>query len=136
MFIPVTPERMRPLDSLFLRASRQGIVPIVRTALAAGADLETRTIWGSTPLILAAIYGRLEVAKLLLCAGANIDAPCEGGCTPLMFAICYRRLDLVKLFLKFGANPNVKDRDGETALALALRRDTEIVNLLREAGAK
>jgi len=43
----------------------------------------------------------------------------------------------VKILLELGANVNVKDKEGRTALAYAtVRGHTEIVQLLKQAGAK
>ena len=88
-----------------------------------------------TPLYTAVADGKLEAARLLLDAGAD---PNRSSYTPyLHMAIHAGNLAMIKLLLKAGADPNVKDRDGQTALALALREEsTDAVALLRARGAK
>jgi len=45
--------------------------------------------------------------------------------------------EIVKLLIARGADVNVKDKEGQTALSLAIRNNMpEIVEILREAGAK
>ena len=52
-------------------ASHFGHVDIVRVLLAHGAVLESRARDGCTPLLLAALYDKLEVVRLLIKKGAD-----------------------------------------------------------------
>ena len=55
--------------------------------LAAGAQVDARNCYGSTPLHLACVSGAREAAEALCCAGADIDATNNGGWTPLHYAL-------------------------------------------------
>ena len=53
----------------------------------AGADLESRTTAGFTPLMDAAAFNdNPEVVQVLIEAGANLEARTDSGFTPLMDA--------------------------------------------------
>lgn len=61
----------------------------------------------------------------------------EQGQTPLHFAISRRRYDILDLLIELGADLEAKDRNGQTALAIAmLHSDREAMNRLHAAGAK
>lgn len=55
--------------------------------LAAGAQVDARNCYGSTPLHLACVSGAREAAEALRCAGADFDATNNGGWTPLHYAL-------------------------------------------------
>jgi ankyrin repeat protein len=57
-----------------LDAADRGDVDAVRTALADGAELETRDANGRTPLLRAALADRVEAATVLVAAGADVNA--------------------------------------------------------------
>jgi ankyrin repeat protein len=106
---------------------------------------------GETPLMLAAIAGRLEVARQLaergaqinregwtplhyacsgpdngvarwlLAQGADIDARSPNGSTPLMLASGYGGLSTAEMLLKAGAQPGLRNEQGLTAADFAAR---------------
>src|SRR5690606_31184917 len=59
-------------------------VELVRALLDAGADPSVRNLFGSTPLMEAAIVGHTEIIGLLLDAGADVESPSYEGQTALM----------------------------------------------------
>jgi hypothetical protein len=91
----------------------------------------------------------LQIIKILLAHGANVNAV-NGGRTALICAVEHGRLDIVALLLKSGAINTINARlgGGKTALGVAIERakrrnnpnmaknDAEIINLLRQHGAK
>lgn len=92
----------------------------------------------STPLLIAAYYGRSERAKVLLTKGAHPDLRSSEGSasTPLMVAAERDHTTTVKLLLDHGAAIDAADTTGETALMMAARRGaTEALELLILRGA-
>ena len=66
--------------------------------LAAGANVDKQADNGSTPLILAAINGRIEVVKELLKAGANKKLKSNDGKTA--YDMGYRNTAEIKALLR------------------------------------
>jgi uncharacterized protein len=76
---------------------------------------------GWTPLHYAATGGHLEIVALLLDQNAYIDAASPNGTTPLMMAAEYGSAEAVKLLLDAGADPSLKNQLGLTAIDFANR---------------
>jgi ankyrin repeat protein len=77
------------------------------------------------------------MARFLLSKGAKISATDMSGATPLHTAAWWGRADVAGVLIAGGANVNAADRKGHTPLAVALeRKNNEVVELLRKAGAK
>jgi len=108
---------------------------IIRTLLAAGADLRLTTVDGTTPLMVAAGLGRAtyipglqrgtrsqgaeEAVKLLVEAGADVNATNEADYTALHGA-AYRGLDeVIEYLVAHGANINAREYKGRTPYRLA-----------------
>ena len=114
---------------------------IVKTLIAAGADVNAKDRANRTALIWVVRTGGAsqppEKVRVLLAAGADPNAKSEFGETPLYEALNARSPGIAAQLLAANADPNLKVRDGTTVLALAERvGDTEMVQLLRRAGAK
>jgi ankyrin repeat protein/uncharacterized glyoxalase superfamily protein PhnB len=61
----------------------------------------------------------------------------ENGQTPLHFAINRKRYDLLELLIELGADLEAGDKNGQTAMTMAmLRGDREAISRLHAAGAK
>ena len=96
---------------------------------------------GGTALMLASAHGRYKVAELLLERGAQVDLQTsEGWWTALMYAVEKDEANpdkdavgLARLLLQHGANPQLEDREGNTALAVAVEQgDKELIELLSD----
>ena len=74
---------------------------------------------GWTPLHYAASGGHVEVLQLLLEHYAYIDAESPNGSTPLMMAAMYGSSAAVLTLLEAGADPTIKNAQGLTALDFA-----------------
>ncbi|WP_124450671.1 ankyrin repeat domain-containing protein [Paucibacter sp. KBW04] len=122
-----------------------------------GLEIKARNAKGETPLMLAAIKGRLDwvkklvakgaeinqggwtplhyacsgpdngVAQWLISQGADIEARAPNGTTPLMMAAGYGALDLTPLLIKAGAQLTPRNAQGLSALDFARRADRERV---------
>ncbi len=94
--------------------------------------------------MLASYHGRTETVQVLLDAGADVNKHSDVnknsydyGTTALMKAVWWGHPITVKLLLDVGADVNVRDKDNRSALIITQEKGhTNIVNLLREAGAK
>ncbi|KAJ1474209.1 ankyrin repeat-containing domain protein, partial [Baffinella frigidus] len=69
-------------DGELISAAGDGKLEEVRTLIRAGADINEKDEFGSTPLHAAARHKHLEVVRILLGAGADKNAKDEelGGC--------------------------------------------------------
>jgi len=89
-----------------------------------------------------------EVLELLLSKGANVDCPIiKDGTTSLMYTAKMAWLEPVNFFLAHGADVNAKNKKGDTALSLAMKKQPRekpyqgnnrkaIIELLKAKGAK
>lgn len=100
-------------------------------------DLNERSIYGETPLIITALKDYYEVVKALLERGANINAQDTYGYSALMNAVKMGKIDIIKLLIDKGADLNIQNDDGDTALILAsyFGDSADIVRLLLDNGA-
>ncbi len=90
-----------------------------------------------SPLLRAALQGRVEAARLLLEAGADPDLPGLAGRTPLLAAAARGDAAMVRLLLEAGADPEQAGARGERPLHLAAAHGhLEVARLLLEAGVR
>jgi ankyrin repeat protein len=68
------------------QAAKGGNIEAVKQHLAAGADVNAKNDYGSTPLHSAAAFGHKEIAELLIAEGADVNAVGDLGRTPLDLA--------------------------------------------------
>lgn len=94
------------------RAAQDGDVAGVKTALAAGADIEgidfSENKNGRRALNYAALNNHADVIEVLLAAGANIESQNRTRFTPLHHAAEGGSIDAIKTLLKHGANKRAK----------------------------
>jgi len=118
-----TPGGMTPL----LYAARDGRTGIVRSLIAAKADVQQADVNGITPLLMAITNNHLDTAKLLLENAAAANAADWWGRTPLYSAIEIRNrdygrnneheidrpaaLEVIKVLLDRGANVNARTKE-------------------------
>ena len=90
----------------------------------------------TTPLVLAAIQGNLDIVKELITAGANVNLATEGGLTPLHCAVNKDFHEVAKYLIKKGANVNAVTAKGSTSLHWAsYNKNYALCKLLIQAGA-
>jgi ankyrin repeat protein len=121
-------------DSSLLDTLRAGDINGLRTALASGADPNSKDDTGATPLMYAAAYASANDVRLLLDAGAAVNAANAYGSTALMWGA--GDPDKVRLLLERGALPNARAVDRTTALLVAARLGSaQSMRLLIKGGA-
>ena len=79
-------------------------MPLVGMLVQRGADVNSRTKSGTTPLHTAVLYGRFEVAEYLLDKGSDVNAKSASGATPLSLADTARFQRIAKLLRERGAH--------------------------------
>mgnify|MGYP006141233723 FL=1 len=99
-------------------------------------QVESRSGSGETPLMIAAIKGRLDLARRLIERGAEVNKP---GWTPLHYAATFpgpSAPDVTRLLLEHHAYIDAESPNGSTPLMMAAHYgNTTVVKLLLEEGA-
>ena len=104
--------------------------------ISAGADVELADKHGSTPIIFAAMYGRIEMVKKLIEAGADVNHT-GSELNALMAAVLKGHTDCVLELIRAGADLNIRNKDGMTALMFAIEGNADAcVTALVKAGAE
>lgn len=94
-----------------------GEMDVVKGHIAAGSDLDIQEpSAGSSPLITAAVFNKVEMAAALLEAGAKVNYQNREGSTALHTAAFLCRKEIVELLLAHGADTSLKNNYGSTAL--------------------
>lgn len=113
---PLVQQSITPTMSLH-EASLTGNIEVVRQHIAAGSDLNVKDqTGGSSPLIIAAVFGKTEVAQALIIAGADVNFQNNEGSTPLHTAAFFCRTEIVELLLNNNADKSIRNKSGATAL--------------------
>lgn len=101
------------------KAATTGNTAAIAQHIAAGSDLNAKEeIGGSTPLILAAIFGKPDIAKALIDAGADLEARNNSGGTALHLASFFCQPEVVEILLRAGADATKTNHDGLTPLGV------------------
>jgi len=111
---------------------------MVNLLLDCGADTNTKTSLGESPLYIACSKGLTAVVQKMLQCGANVNVS-KRQRFPLNAACKYKHTAVVELLLREGADPNVPEESVyNCSLALHLAaagHSNELVNLLLNHGA-
>ncbi len=92
------------LNEDLLAAARKGDLAAVKALVGKGADVNTRTHYGVTPLFYAAANGHLEVVRLLIDKGADPNPKDTFyNATAVGWAASKGQVAVVKLLLEKGA---------------------------------
>ncbi|HML58035.1 MAG TPA: ankyrin repeat domain-containing protein [Ferruginibacter sp.] len=93
-----------------------GEIQTVKQHIAAKSDLNVKeNSSGSTPLISAALFGKVEIAKLLIDAGALLNVQNNEGSTALITASFFCHPEIVKMLIAKNADKTIKNNYGSTA---------------------
>jgi uncharacterized protein len=118
-----------------MRAALIGNTNALSSFIDLGVDINSVDNAGRTTLIEAVFGGHPHTVQELLKRGANVNAQDADGWTALMEAASKGRADIVRILLAYGADARMKNKNGWTALRTTSRLNTELVRLLRDAGA-
>ena len=99
---------------------------IVRALLSHGADPNTRSSFGLTPLHQAALLGEVNLLTALLDAGADIDARTDTGMTALEIALFQQNMESVEKLERAGAKPASQDSEAVATRTDAIRERAKL----------
>ena len=117
-------------------ASHGGDPEVIEVILSNAPDFEPRTASGSTPLMIAASYGRLQASKYLLDKGADPSIENRDGWNSLHFASRGGKLGIIEKILSYGVDIENRTIFGETPLMIAQEEGhTEVIDYLLSKGA-
>lgn len=106
------------------RATELGNVHRVRFLIEVeGTSVDAKDSSGSTALIWAARYNKVEIAQLLMRKKANVNIANNWGRTALMWAAFNGNGVMVFFLLQYGANIGLVDNQGQTAEDLAIEQN-------------
>ncbi|MCH6552518.1 MAG: ankyrin repeat domain-containing protein, partial [Planctomycetes bacterium] len=118
------------------RAAHWGHPEMIEVLLSAGADINARARFDTTPVHFAVRQSDPAIVRLLATRGANVDAMDEFGVTPLHDAARAGEVGLTKALLSAGADVDAADHYGSTPLHLAARTgNASTIEALLESGA-
>jgi hypothetical protein len=96
-------------DSVLEEAVAAGNLPMTRSLLAACPDVNATNFNGRTPLLIASMYGQVEMVRFLLGLGADMQATTNsthaGTVNALELAAMHGHADVVRALLQAGADP-------------------------------
>lgn len=99
--------------TMLIHIARGNNEPIQRHLLKHG--VETCDRMGTTPMMIAALSGNVDLLQWLIEHKARVDAQNILGVTALHMACGKGNAEYVHILLEHGANPNLTDNDGNTA---------------------
>jgi len=116
LLLSATSIRAQDLNEQLLAAARKGDPALARTLIEKGADVNSKTRYGATPLSYACDRGNVELVKLLIEKGANVDVKDTFyGVTPIVWAAQKGHAEVVRALLEKGA----KGRDDAMQIAIS-----------------
>lgn len=117
-------------------AAREGVLPILKVLLKAGANPLAADREGHSALHWAAANGHAPCIEALADAGADLNAQDREGVTPLMAALRARHSEAALRLLKCeGTDTELADRDGRKALDYASAASMpDLVDVLLKRG--
>ena len=98
------------------QAAVEGDLEAIRQHINFGSDLNEKDVYGSTPLIIAATFGKTDAALTLIEAGADLNIKNNDGSTALITAAFFCRTEIVKALLDKGADKSLRNNSGSSAL--------------------
>ena len=110
----VMPKGMKK-GMVLLDAAYRDKFGVVEKHIESGGDVDELGQGGTTPLMMAALGGRIKMAQLLLDSGADINKKKMDGSTALHTAAFMAHPEMVKFLLEKGADATIRNGRNETA---------------------
>ncbi len=132
----ITPNRYNQAICIATDNKNNGLLSLL---IAAGADVNTDTYDGWTPLTNCCMYENVEGVRILLAApGIDVNKPNRIGDTAIIWAAVRGNATCLRMLMDMpGIDINFIDSDGRTALDWAQQKGhNTCARMLRQAGAK
>ncbi len=98
-------------------AAMNGDLASIQYYIDQGVDLNVRDeLGGSSPLIIASMFGHHDIVKTLLDAGVDINQKNNDGSTALHTAAFFGRTEIVKILLTRDVDLSIQNNSGSTPL--------------------
>ncbi|KAK7793062.1 hypothetical protein R5R35_007421 [Gryllus longicercus] len=107
------------LDRDLISATNCGNLRKIRSLIAAGANVNTRSLLGKSAVSIAALNGHLECMQELINSGADIRASDTEGYNAVHLAASRGKDAILQCLLSRDVDVNIKTDGGETPLLLA-----------------
>ncbi len=115
-------EPTNPASFKLRRAVAAGDPQAVEAALNAGANINYADSNGWTALMMAALYGHIDIVRLLIDAGAHVNCANNYGNSALIYAAGEGYTEIVRLLIEHGATIPTKEELQRFALQLHARQ--------------
>ncbi len=150
-------QKNKKVNLLIVALSNELEPEIIKRLVELGEDVNFKTQYGVTPLMVACALYKSDIVKLLIDKGARIEDQDDTGWTPLFYACHYFREsrslsvmtfqprnrkksdanDTVQLLLARGARADILDKQGQSVLTEAAAwANAETIRTLIKAGGK
>lgn len=119
------------LEHNLMIAAAKGYNSEVERLIGEGADVDTETTEGATPLVFAVSNNNTETVKIILKYTALFDEPTSDYETPLLIAVKNSNSEIAELLIRAGSNVDYSDNYGATPLHYAsIYGNLQMVDLL------
>jgi ankyrin repeat protein len=118
-------------DTALMKATREGVHPVVKELIDAGSDINARNNDRNNALWFACFGNYYDLINLLLSANIDINNQNDNGATVLMYGASAGKTEVVRLLLQHNPNMNLKNLDDYKAIDFA--SNIEVLRLLKNA---
>jgi ankyrin repeat protein len=105
-------KRKETLSEDFAQSAETGDVESLKSTIAAGVDVDTANIFGTTALMRASSRGDVEMVRVLLSYGADPNRVRNDKFSALALAAFFGHQNVVKCLVEHGADANASTRFG------------------------
>jgi ankyrin repeat protein len=119
------------LDKPLHIAARKGSLELAEALISAGANIDSRDRYETTPLYHAVYRNDIAMVKFLISKGADVNVESKIGTTPLLQALSQQTFEITEILLENGARTNVFDRNNNNPMRIVSElKNLELFKLL------
>lgn len=101
-------------NTMLMEAVRLNKLPMVKTLISGGADVNAMNFGGPGSTVLMLARGKHDIIEVLIENNVNLDARNRNGETALLRAAIMGNWDTVKLLIEKGADPDIENNREQT----------------------